>query len=189
MNDNTFAWMSLVILVTGTLFVFFLTYDDFPAGDTDFKMNPPLRAPEDVAALVAGIEDGTITAIATDHAPHSPRSKDTTIDAAPFGAIGLETSFPVSYTVLVESGRIPLERLVGLYVDGPAAITGIPAPRIEPGARAEINLVDPQAEWTVLPEAFASRSRNCPFKGRRLKSRIVGIVAGRSWARWGAAPL
>jgi len=161
----------------------FLSYDDFPEGDTDFKMNPPLRAPADVAALIEGIVDGTVTAIATDHAPHAPALKATTIDDAPFGAIGLETSFAVSHSALVKTGRIDLERLVALYVDGPAAIVGLPAPRIEPGARAEINLIDPNAAWTVDPAGLESRSRNCPFKGRRLEGRVVGIVAGRCF-RW-----
>ncbi|MHC4959489.1 MAG: dihydroorotase [Planctomycetota bacterium] len=161
----------------------FLTYDDIAEGDTDFKMNPPLRATADVEALIEGIEEGIVTAIATDHAPHSPQRKATDFDHAPFGAIGLETSFPVSYTALVQSGRIPLERLVALYVDGPAEIAGIAAPRIEPGARAEINLVDLEATWVVDPAALRSLSRNCPFKGRRLTSRIAGVVAGRSLRR------
>ena len=158
-----------------------LTYEDI--GDTDFKMNPPLRAPADVEALIQGILDGTVTAIATDHAPHAPRLKETSFDEAAFGAIGLETSFSVSYTALVASGRLSLERLIALYVDGPAGIVGLEAPRIEPGARAEINLVDLDEAWIVDPAALKSRSRNCPFKGRRLESRIVGLVAGRSLRR------
>ena len=162
----------------------FLTYDDIPEGDTDFKMNPPLRAREDVEALIAGILDGTVTAIATDHAPHSARKKPAgDFDGAAFGAIGLETSFPVSYTALVASGRIPLEKLVELYVDGPSEAVGLEAPRIEPGSRAEINLIDLAGRWIVAPERFFSRSRNCPFKGRELQSRIVGVVAGRSLCR------
>jgi len=160
-----------------------LSYEDFPPGDTDFKMNPPLRSPADVAALIEGLADGTVTAISTDHAPHAPHRKATSLDAAPFGAIGLETSFSVSYTALVATGRIGLERLVQLYVEGPAAIVGLDPPRLEPGARAEINLLDLSAEWRVDPARFASRSRNCPFKGRRLSSRIVGLVSGNRMAR------
>ena len=162
----------------------FLTYEDIPAGDTDFKMNPPLRAPADVEALIQGILDGTVNAIATDHAPHAAARKATSFDEATFGAIGLETSFSVSYTALVESGRIGLERLLELYIDGPAAIAGIEAPGLVPGRRAEMNLIDLNAAWVVDPEALLSRSRNCPFKGRRLQSRIVGLVAGRAMARW-----
>jgi len=161
-----------------------LTYDDIPPGDTDFKMNPPLRAPSDVAALVDGILDGTITVIATDHAPHAPARKATTLDAAPFGAIGLETSFAVSFTALVATGRLPLERLIGLYVDGPCAVVGLPVPAIRPGAPAAINLIDPEATFVVDPEALRSRSRNCPFKGRRLRGRVTGIVAGRLFRRF-----
>ncbi|MHC4550698.1 MAG: dihydroorotase [Planctomycetota bacterium] len=160
-----------------------LSYEDIPPGDTDFKMNPPLRAPADVAALIEGLVDGTITVIATDHAPHSPRQKAASLDDAPFGAIGLETSFAVAYTTLVASGRLALERLISLYVDGPAAAVGLDAPRIEIGTRAELNLVDPEAVWRVDPAGLRSRSRNCPFKGRRLQGRIVGLVAGRSLRR------
>ena len=162
----------------------FLSYEDIPEGDTDFKMNPPLRAPADVEALIAGIVDGTVTAIATDHAPHAPATKEASFDAAPFGAIGLETSFPVSYTALVASGRLSLEQLLALYVDGPAAIVGLEAPRIEAGVRAELNLLDLEATWVVDPDALRSRSRNCPFKGRRLQSRVAGVVAGRAVRRW-----
>jgi dihydroorotase len=161
-----------------------LAYDDIPEGDTDFKMNPPLRSRADVEAVVTGLLDGTITAIATDHAPHSPKRKAVPIGEAPFGAIGLETSFAVAHTALVVTGRMSLERLLALYVDGPAAIAGFPAPTLEPGRRAELNLVDPEALWEVVPARFMSRSRNCPFKGRRLKGRVVGVVAGHRWRRF-----
>jgi dihydroorotase len=161
-----------------------LAYDEIPAGDTDFKMNPPLRSRADVEAVVRALLDGTITAIATDHAPHAPRRKAVPLDQAPFGAIGLETSFAVAYTALVRSGRMPVEALVRLYVDGPASIVGIGAPAIEPLRRAEINLIDPDAEWEVRPDCFLSRSRNCPFKGRRLRGRVVGVVAGESLRRF-----
>jgi len=163
----------------------FLTFDDIPQGDTDFKMNPPLRAPADVRALVAGLVDGTISAIATDHAPHSPQRKAVPLDRAPFGAIGLETSFAVSYTALVSTGRLGLARLLELYVEGPAAIAGIEAPALRPGRRAEINLIDPRARWTVVPDRLLSRSRNCPFKGRELQGRVVGVIAGERSRRFG----
>jgi dihydroorotase len=161
-----------------------LTYDEIPEGDTDFKMNPPLRSRGDVDAVLRGLLDGTITAIATDHAPHSPPRKAVPLDRAPFGAIGLETSFAVSHTALVATGRMTLERLLGLYVSGPAAIAGIEAPALEPGRRAEINVIDPDAVWEVRPAAFLSRSRNCPFKGRKLRGRVVAFVAGPSWGRF-----
>jgi len=155
-----------------------LTFDDFPPGDTDYKMNPPLRARADVEALIEGIRDGTITAIATDHAPHAPARKATTLDGAPFGAIGLETSFSVSHTALVRRGRIRPEELVRLYVEGPAGIAGIEAPRCEAGAPVSLNLFDPEARFTVEPARFFSRSRNCPFKGRALEGRIVAAFRG-----------
>ena len=139
-----------------------------------------------MAALIDGLLDGTVGAIATDHAPHAEARKATTLDEAPFGAIGLETSFAVSFTALVASGRLSLERLVALHVDGPAAIVGLEAPRIAAGSRAELNLIDPEAAWRVDPGDLRSRSRNCPFKGRRLRGRIVGLVAGRCLRRFGA---
>jgi dihydroorotase len=165
-----------------------LTYDDIPEGDTDFKMNPPLRSRSDVEAVLSGILDGTITAIATDHAPHAPCRKAVPLDRAPFGAIGLETSFAVSHTALVATGRMTFEKLVGLYVDGPAAIAGIAPPSIAVGSLAELNLIDPLAAVEVSPGRFLSRSRNCPFKGRQLKGRIAGVVAGRRWRRFPSLP-
>lgn len=161
-----------------------LTYDDIPEGDTDFKMNPPLRSRADVEAVLTGLLDGTITAIATDHAPHAPPRKAVPMGEAPFGAIGLETSFAVSHTALVATGRMTLERLLSLYVDGPASIAGIPAPSIAVGARAVMNLIDAAATFEVTPARLLSRSRNCPFKGRRLRGRVAGVVAGRSWRRF-----
>ena len=125
-----------------------------------------------------------MNAIATDHAPHAAVLKGVSFDGAAFGAIGLETSFAVSYSALVVPGRIGLERLIQLYVDGPAEIAGIEPPAIAPGRRAELNLIDLEATWVVDPEALLSRSRNCPFRGRRLQSRIVGLVAGRALDRW-----
>jgi dihydroorotase len=161
-----------------------LSYDDIPEGDTDFKMNPPLRSRADVDAVVGALLDGTITAIATDHAPHAPARKAVPLDRAPFGAIGLETSFAVSHTALVATGRMTFERLLDLYVDGPARIVGIEAPAVSPGRRAEINLIDPEAAWEVVPARFLSRSRNCPFKRRGLRGRVVGLVAGTSYRRF-----
>jgi dihydroorotase len=161
-----------------------LSFEDAPPGDTDFKMNPPLRAPADVAAIAAGLLDGTIGVIATDHAPHAPARKAAPMDAAPFGAIGLETSFAVAHTALCVARGMSLERLLALMVDGPAGVAGIPAPAVAPGRRAELNLLDLSAEWTVDPARFASRSRNCPFKGRRLLGRVVGVVSGRRYRRF-----
>ncbi|MGQ0612401.1 MAG: dihydroorotase [Planctomycetaceae bacterium] len=161
-----------------------LTYDDIPRGDTDFKMNPPLRAPSDVKALLEGIRDGTITAIATDHAPHAPVRKQVSMDQAPFGAIGLETSFSVAYTTLVDTGLISLERLIGLYVDGPAAIAGLSCPALAAGAPALITLLDVKGAWSVDPGRLASRSRNCPFKGRTLRGSVTGLLSGELFRRF-----
>ena len=118
------------------------TVEDAVRGGADFKMKPPLREAADVEALVRGLEDGTIEAIGTDHAPHAEARKGAGLAQAPFGAIGMETAFPVLYTRLVRSGRIPLARLVDALVGGPARVTGRTPPSIRVGARAQLNVID-----------------------------------------------
>ena len=126
--------------------------------DPNVKMNPPLRSAEDRAALVDAVRDGTIAAIATDHAPHAPEEKDVPFEAAPFGVTGLETSFAVLYTELVEPGLLPLETVLQRMSAGPAEIFGLDRPRIAVGAQANLTLIDPNATWRVKPSAFRSRS-------------------------------
>ena len=148
--------------------------------DPNVKMNPPLRTADDRAALVEAVRDGTIAAIATDHAPHSPEEKDVPFEAAPFGVTGLETSFAVLYTELVEPGLLPLETVLLRMSAGPAAIFGLECPRIVVGARANLTLIDPNATWRVKPSVFRSRSANSWLLGRRLRGRVkLTIAAGR----------
>ena len=148
--------------------------------DPNVKMNPPLRTADDRAALVDAVRDGTIAAIATDHAPHSPEEKDVPFEAAPFGVTGLETSFAVLYTELVEPGLLPLETVLLRMSAGPAAIFGLERPRIVVGAQANLTLIDPNATWRVKPSVFRSRSVNSWLLGRRLRGRIkLTIAAGR----------
>lgn len=144
--------------------------------DPTFKVNPPLRSAADVAALRAGIEDGTLDAIATDHAPHPPEAKDLPFDEAPPGMIGLETALPVAM------GAVGLERALACLSWRPAAIAGL-APRhggpVAEGAAANLCVIDPAAVWTVDPQRLASRSRNTPFEGRTLTGQVRHtIVAG-----------
>jgi dihydroorotase len=157
-----------------------LTDADLKHFDTNYKMNPPLREPSDVEALIGGIADGTITILATDHAPHCDFEKEVEFDGAPFGIVGLETAFGVFSTRLVhETKALDLPGLIALLTIQPARLIGSDRGTLAAGAPADIALVDPDAEWIVDKNAFVSRSRNTPFHGRALKGRVVRtLVAG-----------
>ncbi len=145
--------------------------------DPNVKMNPPLRGEEDRRALLEALRDGTIACIATDHAPHSREEKETPFEEAPFGVTGLETSFAALYTHLVEPGLLPLEVLLERMSKGPARSLGLPEPRVEVGARANLVLLDLQAEWTVEEAGFRSRSANSWLLGRTLRGVVLKTVA------------
>jgi dihydroorotase len=148
--------------------------------DANMKMNPPLRTEDDRASLIEALRDGTIAAIATDHAPHSPEEKDVPFEAAPFGVTGLETSFAALYTYLIEPGVLSLETVLERMSAGPAGIFGLDRPRIVVGAQANLTLIDTAASWRVKVERFQSRSQNSWLLGKRLRSRIrLTIAAGR----------
>ena len=140
------------------------------------KMKPPLREPEDVAAIEAGLADGTIDCIATDHAPHAPAEKDVGLEQAPFGIIGLETSLALAITELVEPGVISLGKAVERMSYAPARALGLPAGVLEEGGPADVTIFDPNAEWVVDPDAFLSLSRNTPFAGRSVRGRIKATI-------------
>jgi dihydroorotase len=150
------------------------TDEDLLGYDTNLKVNPPLRTAEDRAALRAGLVDGTIDIVATDHAPHAVEEKEAEFDRAPPGTIGLETALAVILTELVGPGAMTLERAVRAMSVIPARIQGAGdhGGPIAPGAPANLVVFDPEAEWTVEPP-FASRSRNSAFLGRRLRGRVV----------------
>jgi dihydroorotase len=145
--------------------------------DPNLKMNPPLRTETDRTALVAALADGTIEAIATDHAPHSHEEKDVPFEAAPFGVTGLETAFAALYTSLVRPGMLRLETLLERMSAGPARIFGLDRPRIAVGAPANLVLLSTDAAWTVTAEGFRSRSTNSWLLGRRLTGKVVLTVA------------
>jgi dihydroorotase len=148
--------------------------------DPNMKMNPPLRTDDDRAALLEAVRDGSIAAIATDHAPHSPEEKDVPFEAAPFGVTGLETAFASLYTYLVEPGVLTLETVLQRMSAGPAAIFGLDRPRIAIGAPANLTLIDTAGAWRVKVERFRSRSQNSWLLGKRLHGRIkLTIAAGR----------
>ncbi len=144
--------------------------------DTRCKMNPPLRAEADRAALLAGLRDGTIDCIATDHAPHAREEKEVPFEQAPMGTTGSETAFAAVFTELVLPGILPLALVVEKLSAG-AALMGLPTPRIEVGAPADLCLVDLDAGWEVGEAGYESRSENCCFAGRHLRGRVLATVA------------
>jgi dihydroorotase len=145
--------------------------------DPNVKMNPPLRGTEDRAALIDGLKDGTIAAVATDHAPHARHEKEVPFEAAPFGVTGLETAFAALYTGLVEPGLVPLETVLERMSAGPARVYGLEPPRIAVGAPANLVLLDTAATWRVEEGGFRSRSANSWLLGQTLKGRVRMTVA------------
>jgi len=145
--------------------------------DPNLKMNPPLRSEEDRQALIDGIKDGTIAAIATDHAPHAAYEKDVPFEEAPFGVTGLETAFAVLNTRLVEPGILPLATVLERLSAGPARIYGLEPPRIAVGATANLVVLDLEATWCVAGDEFRSRSANSWLLGSTLKGKVVQTVA------------
>jgi dihydroorotase len=155
-----------------------LTDDAVRGLDTNLKMNPPLRGEADKAALVAGLRSGAIDCVATDHAPHAREEKEQPFELAPMGVTGLETAFAALHTELVLPGLVDLDVLVERMTAGGEPF-GLPMPRIETGAPANICLVDLDAEWEVGEAGYESRSANCAFAGRRLTGRVrITIAAG-----------
>jgi dihydroorotase len=154
--------------------------------DSNVKMNPPLRSADDRKALIEAVRDGTVAAIATDHAPHARHEKEVPFEEAPFGVTGLETAFAALYTHLVEPGVISLPTLVERMSTGPARIYGLEPPRIEAGATANLVLLDLQASWLVAEPAFYSRSANSWLLGEALTGKVrlttaAGRVAFEAW--------
>jgi len=146
--------------------------------DTRTKMNPPLRAAEDVAALVEGLADGTVDAIASDHAPHKESEKQTNFDAAPFGIIGLETALPLALDRLYRPGKVSLSRLVELFSTAPAQILGVEGGALRVGAPADLTLFDPERAWTYRAAEGVSKSRNSPFDGCAFRGCAVATIVG-----------
>ncbi len=141
--------------------------------DSNYKMNPPLRAKDDVEVLRAALVDGTIDAIVTDHAPHPPEDKDCEFAVAPFGVVGLETSASLIYDKLVRTGIIDITRMVELMSTMPARLMDISAGTLSQGANADIMIFDPERKWTVDSSKFAGKSRNTPFEGWELTGKPV----------------
>jgi dihydroorotase len=153
-----------------------LTHEAVRTLDTRMKMNPPLRTEVDRQALIDGLRSGVIDCVATDHAPHARDEKEVPFEQAPMGTTGLETSFAALYTNLVLPGILPLDLIVQRLSDG-AALFDLPTPRIEPGAPANLTLVDLDAEWVVGDGGYRSRSANCCFDGQTLRGQVLLTVA------------
>src|SRR5438874_2209799 len=151
--------------------------DSVQSFSTNLKMNPPLRSKEHRQALMAGIADGTIDAIATDHAPHHFDEKNVEFDLAPFGVIGLETAFSVCYDRLVRAGVIELDRLIDLMSCSPARIFNLPGGTLSAGSAGDVTLLDLDASFTV-PSTFHSKASNSPFVGAELRGRPVTTIVG-----------
>jgi dihydroorotase len=157
----------------------FTLIDEDVSYDSRFKMNPPLAAREDREALLAGLADGTVDAIATDHAPHEPALKDVEFDRAPFGILGFETALGLALEQLVHTGRISLMRMVELFTTGPARVLGTQR-KIAAGQPADLTILSVDRTWTYHVKESASKSRNSPFDGHTFKGApMATIVAGR----------
>ncbi len=146
--------------------------------DPNYKVNPPLRSAEDVSALRAGVADGTIDCLATDHAPHAKEEKDLEFGLAPFGIISLDCALGLYAKALIGTGLCDWPTLIARMTCNPARVINQPIGTLEPGAAADVTIIDPGKRWTVRVGKFASKSRNCPYDGWRLKGRAIATIVG-----------
>lgn len=157
----------------------FTLIDEDVQYDSRFKMNPPLAAREDRDALIAGLIDGTVDCIATDHAPHEPALKDVEFDRAPFGILGFETAIALTLEQLIHTGKIPLMRMVELFTSGPARVLGMER-TLAAGQPGDVTIFSTERAWTYDVKNSPSKSRNSPFDGRKFKGGpMATIVAGK----------
>ena len=157
---------------------FTLTEDEVLSQGALARINPPLRTAKDVKGILAGLKDGTIDVIATDHAPHSAEEKARPLTRAPSGMVGLETSLAVTLTQLYHTGRMELPAIIRKMTTNPADILHLPKGRMSLGVDADLTIFDPDEEWVVDPEQFASKGRNTPFAGQRVKGRVKYTIVG-----------
>ncbi len=157
---------------------FTLTDESLRSFDANFKMNPPLRSRDHVETIIAGLADGAIDVIATDHAPHAQEKKMQELDRAPFGVVGLETALGLVATKLIEPGCLDWPSALAKMTVNPARILGIPKGTLAVGADADITIIDPDLRWRVDPTKFRSKSRNTPFGDMELKGRATTVIVG-----------
>lgn len=155
-----------------------LTDESLRTFNTNYKMAPPLRTQADIEALIDGLKDGTLSVLATDHAPHALEKKTREFDQAPNGIIGLETFLPISIQALIEPGHLDWPRMLGMMTIAPAQVLGIDRGTLTPGAVADVTVIDPDVEWTIDPTRFKSKSRNCPFGGWKVRGRAEIVMVG-----------
>ena len=146
--------------------------------DANFKMHPPLRPQRDVDACIAGVIDGTIDMLVTDHAPHVAEEKARGFLEAPPGIVGLETSLALFAKALIAPRHIEWYKLIELMSTAPARIFGLPGGSLAVGGPADVTLIDPHAEWTIDAARFRSKGRNCPFDGMAVAGRVVCTIVG-----------
>ena len=158
---------------------FTLTEDEILTQGSMARVNPPLRTAKDIKGIISGLKDGTIDAIATDHAPHSAEEKARTLTRAPSGMIGLETSLAVTLTELYHTGKMKLPEIIKRMTYNPASILRLSSKgRLSLGSDADITIFDPEEVWTIDPEQFASKARNTPFAGRQVKGKVKYTIVG-----------
>ena len=155
---------------------FTLTDECLRGRDSNFKMAPPLRARADVQAVIEGLKDGTLSVIATDHAPHSPDKKSRPLDQAPNGIIGVETLIPLCVVGLIEPGHLTWPQLIEKLTVNPARVLGIDRGTLRPGAKADVTIINPAVEWIIDANQFRSKSRNCPFAGWNVRGRAETVI-------------
>ncbi|MBW3541458.1 MAG: dihydroorotase [Planctomycetes bacterium] len=155
-----------------------LTDESVQSFDSNFKVDPPLRSAEHIAALIDGLVDGTIDAICSDHQPFAEEKKSGEIDQDPFGIVGLETLLPLCVRALIDNGRLDWPQLIEKLSAGPARVLGIPRGTLTVGADADVTVLDPEVRWTIDPSRFRSQSRNTPFAGWNVRGRVSLVFVG-----------
>lgn len=155
---------------------FTLTDECLRTFDSNYKMAPPLRTQRDVDAIIEGLKDGTLSVLATDHAPHAPEKKARELDQAPNGIIGLETFLPICATHLVHAGHLSWPQMIEKMTANPAAVLGIDRGTLRAGKVADVTVIDPDAEWTIDVTQFKTKSRNSPYHGWKVKGRAVATI-------------
>jgi dihydroorotase len=155
---------------------FYFTDQELRSYDSNFKMNPPLRTQDDVSAIIAGLQDGTLDVIASNHSPQAPEKKVRELDLAPFGIIGMETLLPMCVIALIEPGYLTWPQLIQKLTLNPGIILGIERGTLRPEADADVTIIDPRVEWTIDVKRFRSKSRNSPFGGLRVRGRADAVI-------------
>lgn len=144
--------------------------------DSNYKVDPPLRSGEHIAALIEGLKDGTLDCISSDHQPYAAEKKDHELDLVPFGVVGLETLLPVCIKTLIEPGHLTWPKLIAALSNRPAKVLQIPRGTLAAGAAADVTIIDPSVEWTIDPKAFRSKGRNSPFAGWPVRGRAQHVI-------------